>query len=266
LALPRDASVKEVYAGTVLERNGDKISLEVPPSGIRVLELVNAPFQTKQASGLLGLWEFNGDVKDSSGNNRNAKAWDVNFIKSGPHSVLDFRQATGRPLVNVDFNLKYPLIAGTFEVWAAPDLKAEWDATAPVPGAGYLICSPQGLLKLYAANGRWGFVFGEERRGPACIDGEWTHLAVTWGDFEARFYVNGKEVSSPAGPIKFSTPAFPYSRNSPNFNIGAYGRGQHRRQFKGLIGEVRLYNRQLTSEEITASYRDGLAIYKTRKD
>ena len=262
LTLPAGASAKEVYAGVTLERSGNKVTLEVPPSGVRVLEIGKTVFAEKKPSGLLGSWKLDGDVKDSSGNNRHGQAWDVKFAKVGSRSVLDLRQAKGRPLVDVNFNLEYPLVAGTFEAWAAPDLSAKWDSTAPISGSGYVISSPHGLLKLYVANGYWGFVYGEDRRGPACIDGRWAHLVATWSGFEARFYIDGKEVMSQTGPIKFSSPGFPYSQNSPTFTIGAYSRGQHLRQFQGLIGGVKLYNRPLSSEEISISYRAGVEIYK----
>ena len=262
LNLPAGASAREIYAGTPLKFNGGKISLEVPPSGVRVLEINKAAFTAEKPSGLVGSWELNGNARDSSGNNRHAKTWDVKYTKIGSRSALDLRRAKGRPLVKVNFGLKYPLVAGTFEAWAAPDLDAKWDATAPIPGSGYVISSPLGLLKLYAGKGRWGFIYGEDRKGPACVNGRWTHLAVTWSGFEARFYVDGKEVTAPAGPMKFAEPGFPYSRYSPSFNIGAYGRGQYRRQFHGLIGGVKLYNRPLSPEEIAASYRKGAEIYK----
>ncbi len=262
LSLPSGASVKEIYAGTKLKLTGNRVTLEVPPSGVRIIEITKASFNTKQTSGLLGSWEFDGNVKDSSGNRRHAKAWDVKFANIGSRSVLDFRQTQKRPLVKVNFTLKYPLIAGTFEAWAAPDLDAEWDSTAPIPGSGYVISTPLGLLKLYAANGHWGFIYGETRRGPPCVNDKWTHLAVTWSGFEANFYVNGEKVTAQTGPMKFSEIGFPYSQSSPSFNIGAYGRGQYRRQFQGLIGGVKLYNRPLSPKEIVASYRSGAKVYK----
>lgn len=262
LSLPTGAIAKEIYAGTKLKLTGNKVTLEVPPSGVRIIEITNAAFTGKKPSGLLGAWEFDGNIEDSSGNKRHAKGWDVKFTNIGSRSVLDFRQDQERPQVKVDFSLNYPLIAGTFEVWAAPDLDAEWDATAHPAGSGYLISTPMGLFKLYAANGYWGFIYGENRVGPPCGNGKWTHLAVTWSDFEARFYVNGKEITAQTGPIKFSEIGFPYSQYSPSFNIGAYGRGQRRRQFQGLIGGTKLYNRPLSNKEITASYRIGTEIYK----
>ncbi|MDD4318559.1 MAG: LamG domain-containing protein, partial [Victivallaceae bacterium] len=262
LSLPTGAIAKEIYAGTKLKLTGNKVTLEVPPSGVRIIEITNAAFTGKKPSGLLGAWEFDGNIEDSSGNKRHAKGWDVKFTNIGSRSVLDFRQDQERPQVKVDFSLNYPLIAGTFEAWAAPDLDAEWDATAHPAGSGYLISTPMGLFKLYAANGYWGFIYGENRVGPPCGNGKWTHLAVTWSDFEARFYVNGKEITAQTGPIKFSEIGFPYSQYSPSFNIGAYGRGQRRRQFQGLIGGTKLYNRPLSNKEITASYRIGTEIYK----
>ena len=69
----------------------------------------------------------------------------------------------------------------------------------------------------------------------------WTHLAVSYDGATIRLYVNGVQVGSRAltGPIAPSTGAL---RIGGNAVWGEY--------FKGLIDEVRVYNRALSAGEI----------------
>src|SRR5262249_17320674 len=71
----------------------------------------------------------------------------------------------------------------------------------------------------------------------------WTHLAVTFDGAALRLYVNGTLVSTTAlsGAMMTSTGALRIGGNSV---WGEY--------FKGLIDEVRIYNRALGPSEIQA--------------
>jgi PKD repeat protein len=71
----------------------------------------------------------------------------------------------------------------------------------------------------------------------------WTHLASTWDGTTLRLFVNGVEVSSRAlgGTLRTSTGVLRIGGNS----VWA-------EWFRGLIDEVRLYNRALTAGEIQA--------------
>ncbi|MCY4552527.1 MAG: LamG domain-containing protein [Candidatus Poribacteria bacterium] len=76
--------------------------------------------------------------------------------------------------------------------------------------------------------------------------GEWDHVAGVYADGKQMFYVNGEHIGE-------MTP-------DPNFNAqrdfligaGANERPVHEYLFKGIIDEVRLYNRVLDADEINA--------------
>ena len=78
---------------------------------------------------------------------------------------------------------------------------------------------------------------------------QWSHLAVVFNGSQAQFYVNGALVSS----------------KSINVNLTARG-GQMRlgadadtRQFyKGVLDNVRIYNRALTTSEVQSDMNTGL--------
>ena len=71
--------------------------------------------------------------------------------------------------------------------------------------------------------------------------GAWTHVALTYNGSQLRLYVNGVQVASGAasGAIQSSTSPLWIGGNQP---YGEY--------FKGLIDDVRVYNRALTPAEI----------------
>ena len=72
---------------------------------------------------------------------------------------------------------------------------------------------------------------------------QWQHVAATYDGATARFYIDGVEVASR-----------PFDGNvgdSDSWRIGAYG-GTATGFFEGMIDEVRIYNRPLSTEEIHA--------------
>ncbi|WP_052436196.1 LamG domain-containing protein [Georgenia sp. SUBG003] len=73
--------------------------------------------------------------------------------------------------------------------------------------------------------------------------GAWVHLAGTYDGTTMRFYVNGVQQGSVAGPSSVAV-------NSLPLGIGAEPGGY--RKLRGGLDEVHLYDRALTAEEITA--------------
>jgi hypothetical protein len=80
--------------------------------------------------------------------------------------------------------------------------------------------------------------------------GRWTHLAATFDGTTKRLYVNGTEVARqvPLGVLEYD-PAAPVT-------VGAdWTAGAPSDHFSGLIDELALYVRALTTEEVRAIYR-----------
>ncbi|MCJ7842787.1 GH92 family glycosyl hydrolase [Lederbergia sp. NSJ-179] len=74
---------------------------------------------------------------------------------------------------------------------------------------------------------------------------QWVHMALTWKQ-DGRFigYINGEEVQNmPAS-------SYPIKDNDTPFIIGAAPWGTEAFQMKGMIDEVRIYKRELSSDEI----------------
>ena len=76
----------------------------------------------------------------------------------------------------------------------------------------------------------------------------WTHLALTYNGSTLTLYRNGVAVAN-------SNVSGTLSPTTLNLQIGGSQFGEY---FKGLIDEVRIYNRALTATEIQAIYQQDL--------
>jgi hypothetical protein len=73
---------------------------------------------------------------------------------------------------------------------------------------------------------------------------KWYNLVFTYDGTVSKLYINGVLVSSVTGTVTFS-------RNVTYLSIGASGNGNYPSYFNGVIDEIRIYNRALSSDEVT---------------
>jgi cytochrome c peroxidase len=86
--------------------------------------------------------------------------------------------------------------------------------------------------------------------GPAALPaGQWSHLAATYDGTNLRLYVNSVLVRTTAMSGTLSTSALPLRIG------GSTVRGE---LFRGLVDEVRIYNRALTAAQIAADMNSGI--------
>ena len=165
-------------------------------------------------------------------------------------SALSF---TANGWLNVPAAASLDLTNGmTLEAWINPSSGTGWRSVI-LKEASNALC-----YALYSANnasrpGVWihdsasddEFVLGTT----AVPTNAWTHLAATYDGTTLRFFVNGVQVASKAspGPIKVSSGAL---------RIG--GNGIWGEYFRGLIDDVRVYNRALTATEIQSDMNTGI--------
>lgn len=142
----------------------------------------------------------------------------------------------------------------TLEAWVKPTALADWDTIIlKERGAGGL------SYALYANDGSpqpggFNVAAGYQRmangttdlavRGPALALNTWTHLALTYDGATERLFVNGVQVASRAqsGKIAVANGALRIGGNNAYAN----------EFYKGLIDEVRIYNRARTAGQITS--------------
>jgi concanavalin A-like lectin/glucanase superfamily protein/galactose oxidase-like protein/Big-like domain-containing protein/Kelch motif protein len=197
-------------------------------------------------AGLVAAYGFNEgagvQTKDGSGQGNTGILSNATWSASGKFgAALSFNGTSA--WVTVADSASLNLTTGmTLEAWVRPTSGSGWRAAI-------LKETPGGLAwSLYTANN------GSRPVGYAHVDSDvpvtgtaavplnaWTHLAVTYDGTALRLYVNGTLVSTTAlaGAMATSADALRIGGNSV---WGEY--------FKGLIDEVRIYNRALSASEI----------------
>ncbi len=139
----------------------------------------------------------------------------------------------------------------TLEAWVRPSSGTGWRTVLLKEATSAL------SYALYSANnasppGAWAHAATTEAfvLGTAAVPtNSWTHLAATYDGTTLKFFVNGVQVSSKpgVGPIAASSGALRVGGN------GAWGE-----YFKGLIDDVRIYNRALSATEVQADMSTGV--------
>ncbi len=204
-------------------------------------------------NGLVAYWAFNesaGDTaSDSTGNGHDGTLMgDPQWTEDGKYGgAIEFDQAGDE--VNIPFHKDLNQEAFTICAWAnvepgSANHRAVISSRHEPPTSGYIIYAlPANTWQFWTGNGdpTWVTI-----QGPAVNLGDWDHVAGVYADGKQMFYVNGEL----AGEVD----------SNPNFNAeqefligaGANERAAHEYLFKGIIDEVRLYNRVLDEDEIAA--------------
>ncbi|MFG2078717.1 LamG-like jellyroll fold domain-containing protein [Nonomuraea maritima] len=184
-------------------------------------------------------------VADSSGRNNAGVATATSWQNGKYGKALSFNGTSSWVTVQDAASLR--LTTGmTLSAWVNPASVANWSSVV-----GKELSAGEGVsYLLYAANGGSvpsGWVqpepyASESVAGPSSLPvNAWSHLALTYNGTYLRLFINGQQV----GQTPFSDSL--YDDGSP-LRIG--GNQPWREYFRGLIDEVRVYNRAQTAAEI----------------
>src|SRR4051812_19649231 len=222
-------------------------TLRVILSIVSACFLINATPTYAQSSGLVAAYGFNEGsgttVTDISGNGNNGTVTNTSWSTGGKFGgALSFDGTSSWVAIANSTSLN--LTTGmTLEAWVNPSATGSlWRTTILKEQSGGL------AYALYAntdTNRPSGHVYVSsefDTRGTAAVAlNAWTHLASTYDGTTLRIFVNGVQASSTTvgGNIKTSTGVLRIGGNSI---WGEY--------FRGLIDEVRIYNRALSAAEI----------------
>ena len=131
----------------------------------------------------------------------------------------------------------------------APGLVTKWGPGGVEDDSYFLRLTVDGRL--------WGAIQGSARvdlfESQTQLDYHWTHVALVYDGSKLRLYVNGAlDASTPAvvGPINNGTFPLLIGRNDDSQNPGT---------FLGLIDEVEIFNRALSTAEIRSIFEAGPA-------
>ena len=293
LTVPEGVTVEEIRRNAVLQATREKgktvYKLRIAPAEILVVDLKgiripapvkSAAFKIKPVSGfrsriqssalpydgyrfdpvkyknslpktpkVIGCWKAADGFKDSSGNGHDLK---LNNVRLADSSAF---WETSRSFATISFPAVYPIDEGTYEMVVKPAPISQWPKkrNGMVRG-GVFYCGP---LMLDYFDGYWSMLFFTPPRyrriqGPEGKT-EWTHLAVTFKNSYCRFFVNGKEITTPDGPVKsmqtIGKDTF-YNRVN-NLCFGSLSsQWPDTFSFRGQIKECTFYGRALTPEEL----------------
>ena len=259
------ASSATVPAGNVISQSPAFGNSALVGSAVSlVVSTGPAPTPPPPAGGLvlaLGFDEASGTTAlDSSGNNLNGTIREAARVAGKFGGALSFDGVNDWVTVADTTGSPLDLTTGmTIEAWVKPETLNGWDtAVLKERGAGLL------SYALYAHDGApfgggtavpAGYVraagVDQAVRGTGALAiGEWSHIAMTYDGATQRLYVNGVLVRSRAqtGNAAVGNGALRIGGN--NSFAGEF--------FRGLIDEVRIYNRALSLDEIAADMGSGV--------
>jgi hypothetical protein len=220
------------------------------PSGL--FADMHAPGVSVVFNRYLGLWHFDGNWQDSSGNNLHGTAYGgAEIVPDGKSNSAASFDGSGAYSDFGSSAVLRPAHAVSIEAWIRinPDssgsmyIAGNADQTT-MTGYGIVIQN-SGLLEFRIGNGTWRSVTSST----ALTLGLWHHIAGTFDGGKLRLYINGVLDNETAAEavITYSAPF------RAGYAAGTSGEGY----YAGLIDELAVYNRPLSDDEIASRYRDG---------
>ncbi len=211
-------------------------------------------FAQDLTKGLVAYWMFNdGDgaiARDSSGNGHDGDLLgDPEWVEGRFGGALEFDGIEDE--VNVPYDEALNPETFTVCLWANVEAGSAGAHRAGIscrddfPQRGYILYAEPGDTWQYWIGVGAGGITWNSVQGPAVVTGEWTHLTEVYSNGEQKFYVDGELVGESEGELNLNT------ANELLIGAGANELDPHLFLFVGRIDDVRLYNRDLTEDEIS---------------
>ena len=216
---------------------------------------------------VVGVWLFDGDLIDSSGNGLDGVVDGQGNAEWGEGKFNESLSVLGQAWVVIPSVGKLKREAGSATLWIRPN--------APVPGrrgtigiGGYSFDGMGGhpdekCYQMFCDNNMWYFRIGHD--GGASVfttvagdqkivtADEWNHFAMTWEEGVGTVYINGEEAGTIQGQV-------PTAWRQDQIFIG---RSWNNEMFKGFIDDVAIFNVALAAGDVSAIIEDGAAALAT---
>ena len=138
----------------------------------------------------------------------------------------------------------------TLEAWVKPSALSGWQSVLLKEQPGNLAYALYANTDGNVPSGELYLGYNADIRGASQLPlNTWSHVAVTYDSSSLKFYLNGSLVFSKALTGTITTSNDPL-RIGGNTIWGEY--------FKGLIDEVRIYNKALSAGEIQIDMNTGI--------
>lgn len=203
---------------------------------------------------LIGYWKFDGDATDYGPNNYKGSIQNVLFINDRLNNDRRAASFTGKAGVNSKIVLPATIQLSdkfTISLWVKPS-----SLLGENGNIGYYDCvSKWGISGVNSASWAFGITknsnlfLGTFRLNSTMrlatnkqIESEiWQHIAVTFNNGIAIFYVNGKQIEIASG---MNIP------QESNYNVSIGGRQDQLSSYNGAIDDLFIFDRVLTDQEI----------------
>jgi hypothetical protein len=208
------------------------------------------------ATGLVAQYKFDGDMRDAIGSNHGTALGDAKVVSDPARGQVLVVDGNG-DLVEVPYNAALNPVTFTVSCWAYPD-SAGANHRSPVssrdepPQSGYILyVTPTNTWQFWTGTGTgWNGT-----AGPAAQLDEWAHVTATFADGQKVLYINGRLAAQ-------GTSLLVLNKQRP-LRIGA-GRNELAPDyfFRGMIDDVRIYNRALSAEEAAGLAGQTVPLHK----
>jgi len=208
------------------------------------------------ATGLVAQYKFDGDMRDAVGSSHGAALGDAKIVSDPARGQVLYTDGSG-DLVEVPYNAAFNSETFTVSCWAYPD-SAGANYRSPVssrdepPMSGYILyVTPANAWQFWTGTGTgWNGT-----AGPAAQLDEWAHVTATFANGQKMLYVNGRLAAQ-------GTSVLVTNKQRP-LRIGA-GRNELAPDYfwRGMIDDVRLYNRVLSAEEVAGLAGQTVPLHK----
>jgi hypothetical protein len=214
----------------------------------------NLPPCTPASSGLVSWWPADGNADDAIGGNNGTLAGNVTFAAGKVGQAFEFNGTDGYVQVGGSYSLTG---ARTIETWVFPSTNTDY-------GLPIIVGGPNGAGDYFGIAGTSGdcnvsqYNLYIDHFGTPCYNGgiavtpnTWNHVAMVYDGTELQFFVNGVP-----GPVISGT-LYDYDLNTCTIGGNLIDGSTTKPLFSGLIDEMSVYNRALTTNEIVSIYNAG---------
>jgi hypothetical protein len=235
-----------------------------------IYELQNSnekSFEPISTEGLISHWRFEGNLEDSHGENDGTEFGSLNYPDYGNGKSAEFDgtndaiQIGSTQSPNVATPLISPGSEFTLSSWVnKPDYPQDQSGNSRNGGVVGYYASSSGIYFSYDIfiNGALAYCEigdGDETKSikTQITSDEWHHISCTWDGDLLKLYLNGEEKAS-VNPRTEATLTDPIPNSGTQGDlrelIGVKYGPVANFKFKGLIDEIRIYNRALSPEEV----------------
>ncbi|MEM4598218.1 MAG: LamG-like jellyroll fold domain-containing protein [Candidatus Diapherotrites archaeon] len=220
---------------------------------------------------LVAWWQFEDNANDATGNNHGNEVGTINYVSGKYGKAVDFDGTAGNYIEVLDSPTLDIAEDITIEAWVK--ISDIGSGQRNILRKGHFGDRTYGLDTVVTSDGRvlrgWVNVGTTGGAAAKVVTGttnlatnDWIHVAMTYDKEYVRIFVNGVEEGTPA-----SSTADIY-QNNLSVRIGGQPTTDNGGPlaFKGLIDEVRIWNKALSEEELADNDLDGYGYFADCND